>query len=169
MVESQNKASSGVAKTAVALAGTALGLNLLGANTGTGGGILTTLSGAPAAATNGGYATQRDLGYVQQLSSKDAEISKLQGEKYADQQIVASLGPVYTMLNNQSTEICNLKMGLAMETERRECGDRNLRTFVEGNYIPAEKALNSNAIDWHGVKAVLQPVDNCNPCGCGTR
>ena len=145
MVEYQKKASSGVAKTALGLGIGALGLQTLG------GGLPMLNGGSPVAFSGGGgYVTGRDLGLVHELSSKDATIAKLEAEKYTDNRVTLLVA-----------ELGQLKADLAMETERRACGDRNLQTYVDGNYIKAEKSLNSRDINYHGCRPVIEPVHCC--------
>ena len=145
MVEYQKRQSSGVAKTALGLGIGALGLQALGG----GGGLPLFGGGAPAVAF-GGYVSEKELGLVREIGSKDAAIAKLESEKYADNRVALLIA-----------EIGEMKANLAMESERRSCGDINLRTYVDGNYIKAEKTLNSREINYHGCEPVIRPVHDC--------
>lgn len=185
MAEYYKKAgSSTTSKAALGLgiAGTALGVGALG-----GGGVLGNLFaprqvgfgyGAPVAPVasvdiNGfpvyaGYSgccgnqhvTEKEMGLIRELEKTGNENSVLRAEKYTTEQISLSLAPVYGMLNQQNQEICDLKAGLAMETERRACGDEKLLEYVKGNYIKAEKSINSKTINYHACKPVIE-IDDC--------
>ena len=82
VVEEKKFASNGVANTGLALGATALGLGVL-QNGGLGG----LLGGNRPPA--GDPPWSRDMNYERQLTTKDAEIGKLQAQLYTDQQITA--------------------------------------------------------------------------------
>lgn len=178
MVEYQKRTSSGVSKAALA---TAIGAGVVALSNGGGLGNILPAVGvgarspyvAPAAAPlvfpadpNGGYVTEKEMCLIRENSSQGAVIAQLTAEKYTDNQISLALAPVYGELSKQKDDICDIKAALAMEIERRSCGDENLLTYVNGNFIKAEKSLNSCHINYHGVKPVIRPNDDCCECGC---
>lgn len=110
----------------------------------------------------GGYVTNREMQLIRESSEKDSKIAKLESEKYTVEYVNASLAPVYGQLNALKQENCDLKATLAMESERRSCGDENLFTYVNGTFVPAMKSIDSRDINYHGVRPVLRPACCCN-------
>lgn len=176
MVEYKKKESSGVAKAGLATAigvGAAGALGLLnGGLLGNNGGILGNPVGyanapavtfAAAQAAGCGYVTEKEMCLIRENGAQGSTIARLEAEKYTDAHIVAALGPVYGELAKQNGEICDLKAAMAMETERRACGDERLLTYVDGNFVKAEKSINSRHINYHGCEPVIRPKHCC--CG----
>ena len=169
MVEYQKMGASGVAKAALATGITGAAFGLLGG----GGGIpfLRGGAGVPvapfAADPTGGYVTDKDMTLIREISEKDSIIARQGAELYTNSHITASLGPVYAELGKQKDDICDLKAALSMEVERRGSGDRELLTYVDGNYIKARKRLSGADIDYDGCEPVIRPK-RCCCCNSGT-
>lgn len=160
MVEYRQKASSGVSKAALA---TAVGAGVVALSNGTGlGGLLGGgLGGAPVArayatAAAEGLVSDRDLYLVREIGAKDAVIAKLEAEKYADYKVQEATAPL-------AKRVCDLEAAQAMEVERRRGSDRELLTYVDGNFIKAHKRISSADIDYDGC----EPVIRRKRCCCG--
>lgn len=89
-------------------------------------------------------------------------------------------GAIYALGNR----VGKLEGGLALECERRECGDQNIITWANCEFIHSEKdIMNSKKIDWHGCEPILRnrererfdrddrrgdrDCDHERDCGCG--
>lgn len=121
--------SSGVAKVAAALGGTALGINLLNGNNPLGGGI------GPLGGNNNCYVNVREMALIQEGASKDATIAGLQAEKYTDNVVAATVAPL-------AQEICDLKVANAVNAAR----DADFRRYVEREFVHQPKAFMKNCI-----------------------
>ena len=113
----------------------------------------------------GGYVTEKEMCIYRELDKSQNENAVLRAEKYTNEQINASLHPVYAMLSDQKQEICDLKADYTMESERRACGDERLLTYIDGNYIKAEKSINGRSVNYHACRPVI--TMDCGCC-CGT-
>lgn len=171
------RGSSAVAKTGLGLgiAGTALGL--LG-----GTGLFNGVAGAEAAAFRGapygGYGcgapwggcgwgegrgrrgfhfedeaeTHYEARLRQEVNIKDFEISTLKSEKYTDARVAAL-----------EKQICDLRVGLAMEVKDRECccqelrhADADVYSYVNCTFLPQEKGyMDGKRVNFHGVRPEL--------------
>lgn len=120
----------------------------------------------------------------QEVTNKDFEISILKGEKYTDCRVAAL-----------EKQICDLRVGLAMEVKDRECcckelahADQDIINYANCTFIPQEKGfMDGRRVNFHGVRPelILDPRftddrrdrrdrDDCREgfrdgCGCGER
>lgn len=148
--------------------------------------------------------TQAELGYAQQINVKDAEIARLNSEKYTDNNIISAyretvglfkeedakissivkdvtasfietgkelavlntkvqcmeermtsmkdtidqkmdyeIRGVYREIHNSKRE---LEGAIALESERRCCGDKNLYEYVNGTFVPGKLVLPASSV-----------------------
>lgn len=125
---------------------------LLGGNCGNGG-VLNGVLGNRGDC--GCYVTEKEMCLIR-------ENATLIAEKYTDNKLAANNLYWQEKYEKLADKECSLETALAMECERRACGDENIITFVKGNYIPAEKVLNSRNICYHACRPVLEHCDTCS-------
>ena len=194
-------ASKGVAGAGLGLgvAGTALGVlngglgNLLGGlmgnrcSNGVGCGNCT---GYGVACNEAIGATRYDLGVLQQLSAKDAEIAKLTLSQEIDTKILALYQFIDAQNKATGQEIAKLAAGQAvvnqqindnlvfmqndlnskinLEAERRCCGDNSIVTYLNTNFQPKAIASFTPSTDAPTIASTFNPIANCGcSCGCG--
>lgn len=179
-------ATRGVGNTGLGLgiAGTALGL-LNGNGNGIFGGLFGSCNN-PANMAVTRYDAEKDA----KLAQKDAEIGLLKSNTFTDQKSLE----LYAYINNQLTEIRNelckqqvhnqrtedsfamaqrdlcavkqeLGSAIAMEAERRCCGDNSIVGYVNATFYP-KLVSDITAATTTTAQAVYNPLPNCGPC-CG--
>lgn len=133
-------------------------------------------------------ATRYDLGVLQQLSAKDAEIAKLSLSQEIDAKILAlyqvidardkatgqelaklaaGQAVVNQQLNDNMAFIQNdLNNKIALEAERRCCGDSSIVTYLNTNFQTKAIASFTPSTDAPVPAATFNPIANCG-CGCG--
>ena len=189
-------ASKGVAGAGVGLgvAGTALGVlngglgNLLGGLMGNRCGGCGNCGGFNVVCNEAIGATRYDLGVLQQLSEKDAEIAKLSLSQEIDTKILALYQFIDAQNKATGQEIAKLAAGQAvvnqqindnlvfmqndlnnkinLEAERRCCGDNSIVTYLNTNFQPKAIASFTPSTDAPTIAETFNPLGNCG-CGCG--
>jgi len=129
------------------------------------------------------YVTRPEVGLIRENNALLSENATLRAEKYADNKIACAVEKLEAkierleckvdktadFLNNKITsgyedlaaKFGDLKTGLVMECEKRACGDKELLTFIEGNYIKADKVLDVKHIN-HGISCPgMKRDDKC--------
>lgn len=143
MVEYQRKASSSVAKVATVLGGTALGLNLLGANGGNVLGLNGTGLNAPAITLQNNFVSEKEMCLIRENTVDKATIAQLTAEKYADAAIKVEVEPL-------KTRVCNLETAAAVNAAR----DQDFRRYVNAEFVHQPKAH------------INESIVVCEQCGC---
>jgi len=105
--------------------------------------------------------TEKELGYILAGTAKDSKIAELQAEMYSDAKLQTYKDQVTVKFEIQQKEICSLQSGLSTEAERRACGDENIVNYVNGNFIKADKYLDSKHVKYGRCAPVLH---DCDPC-----
>lgn len=194
-------ASKGVAGAGLGLgvAGTALGVLNGGLGNLLGGLMGNRCAGNPYGGCGncGGYgvvcneaigATRYDLGVLQQLSEKDAQIAKLSLSQEIDTKILALYQFIDAQNKATGQEIAKLAAGQAvvnqqindnlvfmqndlnnkinLEAERRCCGDNSIVTYLNTNFQPKAIASFTPSTDAPTIAATFNPLGNCG-CSCG--
>ena len=180
-------ATRGVGNTGLGLgiAGTALGL-LNNNGSGILGGILGGNCNNPGSMPVTRYDAEKDA----QLAQKDAEIGLLKSNTFTDQKSLE----LYAYINNQLTDIRNelckqqvhnqrtedsfamaqrdlcavkqeLGNAIAMEAERRCCGDNSIVNYANATFYP-KLVADVTAGTTTTAQSVYNPLPNCTPC-CG--
>lgn len=196
-------ASKGVAGAGLGLgvAGTALGVLNGGLGNLLGGLMGNRCAGNPYGGCGGcgGYnvvcneaigATRYDLGVLQQLSEKDAQIAKLSLSQEIDTKILALYQFIDAQNKATGQEIAKLAAGQAvvnqqindnlvfmqndlnnkinLEAERRCCGDNSIVTYLNTNFQPKAIASFTPSTDAPTIASTFNPIANCGcSCGCG--
>lgn len=133
-------------------------------------------------------ATRYDLGVLQQLSAKDAEIAKLSLSQEVDAKILALYQVIDARDKATGQEIAKLAAGqavvnqqlndnmafiqndlnnkVALEAERRCCGDSSIVTYLNSNFPTKAIASFTPSTDAPIPAATFNPIANCG-CGCG--
>lgn len=153
-------ASNGKGNLAVTLGaiGTALGaMNSDGCNNGILGGLIGNRNGGDC------YVTEKEMALIQQNSGKDAIIAELQAEKYVDNKLAILDDKWQAKFDKLADKECNLEAALAMECERRACGDKTLLEYVNGHFVQAEKFIPGKSVNYGCVHPVLEVCPPCPP------
>lgn len=188
-------ASKGVAGTGLGLgaAGTALGLlngglgNLLGVMGGNRCGCNTGCNSCGVVCNESIGATRYDLGIMQQMSAKDAEIARLTVGQEVDAKIlqlyqyldakdkatgqeIAKLAAGQAVVNQQINDNmaflkADLSNKIALEAERRCCGDQSIVTYLNSNFQTKAIASFTPSTDAPVAAETFNPIANCG-CGC---
>lgn len=135
-------------------------------------------------------ATRYDLGVLQQLSAKDAEIAKLTLSQEVDAKVLALYQVIDARDKATGQEIAKLAAGqavvnqqlndnmafiqndlnnkIALEAERRCCGDNSIVTYLNTNFQSKAIASFTPSTDAPVPAATFNPIANCGRgCGCG--
>ena len=135
-------------------------------------------------------ATRYDLGVLQQLSEKDAQIAKLSLSQEIDTKILALYQFIDAQNKATGQEIAKLAAGQAvvnqqindnlvfmqndlnnkinLEAERRCCGDNSIVTYLNTNFQPKAIASFTPSTDAPTIASTFNPIANCGcSCGCG--
>lgn len=135
-------------------------------------------------------ATRYDLGIMQQLAAKDAEIAKLSLSQEIDTKILALYQFIDAQNKATGQEIAKLAAGQAvvnqqindnlvfmqndlnnkinLEAERRCCGDNSIVTYLNTNFQPKAIASFTPSTDAPTIASTFNPIANCGcSCGCG--
>jgi hypothetical protein len=110
-----------------------------------------------------------ELGLVREIGAKSEENAMLKAERYTDHAIGCAVEKLEAKIEKAAdkaeaaTNFINEKFTkgygelaakygelcgeIAMESERRKCGDKELFTYIDGNYIKADKRLSHRHID----------------------
>jgi hypothetical protein len=104
------------------------------------------------------HVTKSEMNLINQNAEKDAIIATLTAEKYTDCK-VEKLNEKYEMKFEKLIEkTCHIDKELTMEIERRACGDQNIVTYVNGNFIKAKKYIDSKDVKY----GACQPELHCD-------
>ncbi len=133
-------------------------------------------------------ATRYDLGVMERLAAKDAEIARLTLGQEVDAKILALYQVIDARDKATGQEIAKLAAGqavvnqqlndnmafiqgdlnnkIALEAERRCCGDSSIVTYLNSNFQTKAIAGFTPSTDAPVPAATFNPIANCG-CGCG--
>lgn len=133
-------------------------------------------------------ATRYDLGVMERLAAKDAEIARLTLGQEVDAKILALYQVIDARDKATGQEIAKLSAGqavvnqqlndnmafiqndlnnkIALEAERRCCGDSSIVTYLNTNFQTKAIASFTPSTDAPVPAATFNPIANCG-CGCG--
>ena len=128
----------------------------------------------------GGAVNWREMELIRESSRDGDKIAKMEAERYADHAInkaverlegkIAKVDDAVDFINEKFTrghhelaaKYGELHSLVGFESERRKCGDEKLHTYVDSNFIRADKVLDKKHINYG-----IAPCTNFNTCSCG--